>query len=164
MVPSLSFANVLFLTRTTGDVLSFHILGQVIVVLNTVKATRDLFDKRGAIYSDRPVMPFYDMCVLASSIVGCMLTSIRMGWNWVLTFARSGDHWRQGRRMIDRGLRPVATASYRPIIQAKTLALLSRLLENPQQWNAHTELSVVILSELHQATELYGECSAFRGS
>jgi hypothetical protein len=68
-----------FLTRTAGDVLSFHILGQVIVVLNTVKATRDLLEKRGAIYSDRPVMPFYDMCVLAPSIVRCLLTR-QSGW------------------------------------------------------------------------------------
>jgi hypothetical protein len=45
----------------TGDVMSFHVLGQVIIVLNSVKTTKDLFEKRGEIYSDRPIIPFYDM-------------------------------------------------------------------------------------------------------
>lgn len=59
-----------FLTRTTGDILSFHVLGQSVVVLNSVKATKDLFEKRGAIYSDRSMMPIYDMWVLLSYIFG----------------------------------------------------------------------------------------------
>ena len=46
----------------TGDVLSFHVFGQVIVVLNSLKATKDLFEKSGEIYSDRPVIPFHAMC------------------------------------------------------------------------------------------------------
>lgn len=46
---------------SAGDVLSFHVFGKVIIVLNTVKATRDLLDKRGEIYSDRPAVPIYDM-------------------------------------------------------------------------------------------------------
>jgi hypothetical protein len=54
------------LTKMAGNILAFHIFGQVIVVLNTAKAARDLLEKRSAIYSDRPVMPFYEMCVLES--------------------------------------------------------------------------------------------------
>ena len=45
----------------TGDILSFHVFGKVIIVLNTVKSTKDLLEKRGEIYSDRPVIPFYEM-------------------------------------------------------------------------------------------------------
>jgi cytochrome P450 len=65
-----------------------------------------------------------------------------MGWDWVLTFTRSGDRWRQGRRVLDRGLRPAAMSLYRPMLQAKTRVFLSRLLENPQQWDDHLDLSV----------------------
>ena len=46
---------------SAGDVLSFHVFGKVTIVLNTVKATKDLLDKRGEIYSDRPAVPIYDM-------------------------------------------------------------------------------------------------------
>ena len=49
---------------SAGDVLSFHVFGQVIIVLNSVNATKDLLDKRGEIYSDRPVIQFYNMCGL----------------------------------------------------------------------------------------------------
>lgn len=44
-----------------GDVFSLSVFGQVIVVLNTSKATKDLLEKRGDIYSDRPVIPIFDM-------------------------------------------------------------------------------------------------------
>ena len=46
----------------TGDVLSFHVFGRVIVVLNSIKAPKDLLEKSSEIYSDRPVTPFHDMC------------------------------------------------------------------------------------------------------
>lgn len=45
----------------TGDVMSVKILGQVIVILNSPKAAKDLLEKRGNIYSDRHLMPFYQM-------------------------------------------------------------------------------------------------------
>ena len=34
--------------------------------MNTAKAAKDLLEKRGAIYSDRTVMAFYEMWVLES--------------------------------------------------------------------------------------------------
>jgi hypothetical protein len=46
-----------------GNILSFQILGQVIVVLNSAEAAKDLLEKRSAIYSDRPVLPILEMCV-----------------------------------------------------------------------------------------------------
>jgi len=54
---------------SAGDILSFHVFGQVIIVLNSVKATKDLLDKRGEFYSDRPVVPFYDMCALRFGVL-----------------------------------------------------------------------------------------------
>lgn len=42
------------LTKVPGDVIYIQILGQPIVVLNSLQAARDLMEKRGSIYSDRP--------------------------------------------------------------------------------------------------------------
>jgi hypothetical protein len=54
------------LTETMkGDVLSFHVFGKVIVVLNSLKANKDLLEKRGDIYSDRPVIPILEMYVFS---------------------------------------------------------------------------------------------------
>jgi hypothetical protein len=47
-----------------GNILSFQIFGQVIVVLNSAEAAKDLLEKRSAIYSDRPVLPILEMCVV----------------------------------------------------------------------------------------------------
>jgi hypothetical protein len=44
-----------------GDVLSFHVFGNVIIVLNSLKANKDLLEKRGDFYSDRPVFPIFQM-------------------------------------------------------------------------------------------------------
>jgi hypothetical protein len=47
--------------RVTGDVLSFHVMSKVIVVLGSFKANKDLLERRGEIYSDRPVIPIFEM-------------------------------------------------------------------------------------------------------
>ena len=84
-----------------------------------------------------------------------------MGWNWILTFGRSDDDsWRQGRRMLERGLRPGAAISYRSIIQARTHVFLSRLLETPHQWEAHLDLS----GFLSGAAKLLSKYSGFMRS
>ena len=52
----------------TGDVLSFHVFGKVIVVLNSLKASKDLLERRGDIYSDRPVIPVFEMYVFSNEV------------------------------------------------------------------------------------------------
>jgi hypothetical protein len=49
------------LTKNVGDIMSFRVFGQVVVVLNSIKAAKDLLEKNADIYSDRPVIPFYEM-------------------------------------------------------------------------------------------------------
>jgi hypothetical protein len=44
-----------------GDIMSFRVFGQVIVVLNSIKVTKDLLERNGDTYSDRPIIPFYEM-------------------------------------------------------------------------------------------------------
>ena len=66
MVATPPMAEIPLLTRLIGDIISFRIFGQVVVVLNSAKIAKDLFEKRAAIYSDRSPMPMYDMWVLDS--------------------------------------------------------------------------------------------------
>jgi hypothetical protein len=49
-----------------GDILSFHVFGKVIVILISIKASKDLLERCGDIYSDRPVIPIFEMYVLLS--------------------------------------------------------------------------------------------------
>ncbi|KAH9956421.1 hypothetical protein BC827DRAFT_756476 [Russula dissimulans] len=49
------------LSKKHGDVISFHVFGQVVVVLNSIKATKDLFERRGEIYSSRPAFTIHEI-------------------------------------------------------------------------------------------------------
>lgn len=111
------------LSRKYGDIISLHVFGKVIIVLNSTKATKDLLDKRGDIYSDRSTVPIFEM----------------MKWGWLMPFARSADFWRHSRRLLDPGFRPGALVAYRPMIQMKTRTFLTRLLASPGEWEAHIE-------------------------
>ena len=51
----------LLIKYMTGNVLSFRVFGNVVVVLNSTKAAKDLLESRGDIYSDRPVSPITEM-------------------------------------------------------------------------------------------------------
>jgi hypothetical protein len=52
-----------------SDILSFNVLGQRVIVLNSVEAAVDLLDKRGAKYCDRPRFVLFE----------------QMGWRGTLT-------------------------------------------------------------------------------
>lgn len=86
-----------------------------------------------------------------------------MGWQWALSFARSDERWRMGRRLLDRCLRPRSITSYRPMVKAKTHRLLSRLLANPDQWEAHLELSVEFCSDSNSVLKLIWQMFSFHG-
>lgn len=71
-----------------------------------------------------------------------------MKWGWIVPFARDGEFWRQSRKLLDRGLRPRAIMTYNHVQQAKANVLLTKLLTNPDEVEAHLESFVVFLSVL----------------
>ena len=72
--------------------------------------------------------------------------TFRMEWGWFLPAARYGEPWRQGRKLLDRGLRPGAAATYHPMQESKARVLLTRILKEPKNWVAHVELYAMLLS------------------
>ena len=65
-----------------------------------------------------------------------------MGVNWTLPIARKGKLWRDGRKLLDRSLRPGATDMHRRLIEEKTRAFLSQLLSKPKHFREHIDLLV----------------------
>jgi hypothetical protein len=70
----------------------------------------------------------------------CGVTWHRAGWQWLVQTAKYGESYRMARKLLDRGLRSGPVARYRPMQQSKARILLSRILENPDEWEAHFEL------------------------
>jgi hypothetical protein len=90
------------LTEDTGDILSVKILGQVIVILNSPKAAKDLLEKRGNIYSDRHLMPFYQMYASYPLFFDAlMVLIIKSGWD--------GNGFTRLLRIVTTGVRGVSS-------------------------------------------------------
>lgn len=81
-----------------GPIFSFKIGTRLAIVLNDIKATSDLLDKRGDIYSSRPRL------VVAHDI----LSGGKRGLS-----APYGDHWRSWRKLQHIGMNERAALSYR---------------------------------------------------
>lgn len=55
--------------------------------------------------------------------------------------ARKGEVWAEGRRLLDRSLRPGATMAYRQMMQENIHEFLARLLATPKKFRGHINLS-----------------------
>ncbi|KAH9058255.1 cytochrome P450 [Lactarius vividus] len=119
--PWLAYAN---MSKKYGDVLCINVLGQVVVVLCSPTAIKDLFERRGELYADRTLLPIFEI----------------MGIDWMLFLARKGKYWREGRKLLDRSLRPGAAALHRRLIEEKTRVFLGQLLATPNAFREHINL------------------------
>ncbi|KAI9454933.1 cytochrome P450 [Russula earlei] len=104
--------------------MSLQVLGQVIVVLSSPSAIKDLLERRGESYSDRPLFPLHEV----------------LGLDWLLPALRKGEVWSEGRKVLDRSLRPAAPISYRRMMEEKTRSFLGQLFVTPTDFRDHVEL------------------------
>ncbi|KAJ8521448.1 hypothetical protein ONZ45_g1855 [Pleurotus djamor] len=128
--------------KTYGDLIYVHVFGNPLLILNSAEAVNDLFDKRSAIYSSRPVRT--------------MVVEL-MGWDWLFSSFPYGSWWRQHRAMFHRHFNVNCTHLYRPIQLKETHALLRNLLgdsanfrDNIRSWGAAIVLNI---SYGHQVSE-----------
>lgn len=64
----------------SGDIVHFKVLGQRMIVLNSVNVARELFEKRSAIYSDRPTSVMFNLYGAQMLRRRRKLTLSRAGW------------------------------------------------------------------------------------
>ncbi|KAI9441802.1 cytochrome P450 [Lactarius indigo] len=121
--PWLGYAN---MSKKYGDVVCLQIFGQVVVVLCSPTAIKDLIEKRGEMYADRTPFPVFESEI--------------MDVDWVFPLSRMGKYWREGRRLLDRSLRPGAPALDQHFIEEKTHVLLGQLLATPKALRKHLHL------------------------
>ncbi|KAI0049104.1 cytochrome P450 [Auriscalpium vulgare] len=110
--------------RKYGDIMHVSALGKHIVIISSLTTARDLLEKRAANYSDRIVVPMYQL----------------MHLEWFTPVTPWGEDWRRSRRALDRGLRPNAVAQYRPALTAKVHTFLRALRTTPEAFREHIEL------------------------
>ncbi|PNY29093.1 O-methylsterigmatocystin oxidoreductase [Tolypocladium capitatum] len=120
IIPSYSpeYAYMQWSKEYGSDILSFNVLGQPVVVLNSVRAAVDLLDKRGANHSDRPRFVLFEV----------------MGWGKTLTFLRWGPDFRMHRRILQRSFQKSTIVQYQPLQERETALMLRGILNNPPEW------------------------------
>lgn len=101
-----------------SDILHLSVLGRSIIVLNSVQAARDLMDKRGANFADRPRFVLFEV----------------MGWGVTLTFLRWSPKFKLHRKLLQQSFTQSACKSYRPIQQEEARRATRALLDKPQDW------------------------------
>ncbi|KAG0699228.1 cytochrome P450 [Suillus ampliporus] len=118
--PSLTFAE---WGKKYGGITHINVLGQHIFVLNSLKTTVEMLDKKSNVYSDRAIVP---------------MSGELMGYKHTLGYIRYGERFRLYRKKIHRiiGSR-AAFAVYDPVEEIETHRFLKSVLAKPDQLRAH---------------------------
>ncbi|KAL6297906.1 cytochrome P450 [Sparassis latifolia] len=101
-----------------GDIFHLNILGQPLIVLNSVEVATDLLEKRGTNYSDRPTCTTFEL----------------MGWHADLALMPYGPRWRKHRKMFQEYFNPTQCLSYIRDQAQEAHDLLKALLRAPEQF------------------------------
>ncbi|KAF7329522.1 hypothetical protein MKEN_00214700 [Mycena kentingensis (nom. inval.)] len=110
-----------------SDIIHLDVAGKSIIVLESMEAVRDLFDRRSSIYSDTP---------------GMTMVAELCGWGWAIGFMKYGDAWRQRRKTMHQSFGVTAAKQFRPQITAAAHALVARILDNPVQEDIMAEFKL----------------------
>ncbi|KAI0632727.1 cytochrome P450 [Trametes polyzona] len=106
-----------------GDLMMLTLLGQPMLIINSLSHAYELLEKRSALYSDRPHL------TMAGEIVG---------WDQILVLLRYGPQFREYRRLMARALGSRKTVeSFAPVIEKESAQLLLRLFRDPTDIAGH---------------------------
>ncbi|KAG1749707.1 cytochrome P450 [Suillus paluster] len=118
--PWLTFAD---WGKKYGDISHISVLGQHIIVVNSVKIAMDMLDNKSAVYSGRSVLH------MAGELVGL---------KHVLVLLLYGERLRRYRKHFHRVIGSRAALDiYNPIEEVETHRFLKRVLAKPDQLQAH---------------------------
>lgn len=138
-----------------------NVAGTSMLIVNTLDAILDLFEKRGSIYSSRQVLEVRMVvfvapishplghskrwCMNCKSIMASFKlyqlkrrTWIRrMGWSWNLGLMPYGELWRAHRRYFHREFNEKASRRFNVQHVKAAQVLIQRLLRAPEDWEVH---------------------------
>ncbi|CAE6363075.1 unnamed protein product [Rhizoctonia solani] len=120
-------------SKLGSDIISFKLLGETMIILNSTNMAEDLLAKRSSIYSDRP------------QFHSTMGTSDRLlGWANNTAVISYGERWRTQRRMTHELLHKRASEELSPLIVKNSRLALQQLLEEPDRFESHLRRQVLM--------------------
>ncbi|KAF9525565.1 OrdA protein [Crepidotus variabilis] len=107
--------------RKWGGLVHISLLGQPLIIVNSYKYLEE-FEKKGAIYSDRPTLE------MGGELVG---------YSRMLVLTRYGPRFREYRKHFSRFVGPNPTQELYPLIEQATHKFLKNTLLDPKNLNAN---------------------------
>ncbi|KAL0945844.1 hypothetical protein HGRIS_012127 [Hohenbuehelia grisea] len=106
-----------------GDIVSVSVLGQPIVVINSMDVAIELLDRRSSINSDRPTIP------MGGELVGWKNTTVLLPY---------GPHHRLSRKLFHQIIGTTSVMErYHAVEEHETRRFLRALLKSPEDFRAH---------------------------
>ncbi|KIK71103.1 hypothetical protein GYMLUDRAFT_33229 [Collybiopsis luxurians FD-317 M1] len=108
---------------TYGDLIYIQVFGNPILVLNSPQAISDLFEKRSANYSSRPIRT--------------MVVEL-IGWNWLFSAMPYGNSWKRHRNLFLKYFPMASSHEHHRSLQTEEVhTLLRNLLHDPAKFRHH---------------------------
>ncbi|KAF8884122.1 cytochrome P450 [Infundibulicybe gibba] len=117
-----------------GDIFHTKILGQTMIMLNSVQTAIDLLEKRGLNYSSRPRCVVYELA----------------GWTSSVAFMPPGDQFKKHRKLYHQYFSGAKSKSYQPIQQEEARSLIKNLLEDPSDYDNFAASIIIRIAYGHQ--------------
>ncbi|GJJ06098.1 hypothetical protein Clacol_000287 [Clathrus columnatus] len=109
--------------KNFGDLVYLNIFGKSLLFLNSPKLVSEVFDTRGAIYSER--------------FQSTMLSDLG-GFNWSLALMQPNEIWRQHRSILQKHLSKISMVQHQVTLGKCSKTLLALLYREPLGFLKHT--------------------------
>ncbi|KAM5378725.1 hypothetical protein ACJZ2D_004361 [Fusarium nematophilum] len=122
-----------------SDIIHVKSLGQSIVVLNSVEAARDVLEKKGANFCDRPRFTLLEV----------------MGWGKTLTFLPFGERWQMHRRLLQTSFSNTNVRKWHGLQITEARRTIRNIIRSPSSWETSLRrLAVAIVLQVSYGTEV----------
>ncbi|KAH9936926.1 cytochrome P450 [Amylocystis lapponica] len=105
-----------------GDLIYVNVVGRKMIILNSAEVAMELFDSRGAMYSDKP------RAVMAGELLGKTKTILFLPYN---------ERFKRHRNLLQRTIGPRRSREYWQMQYAESYRLMDDLMKTPEHFIGH---------------------------
>ncbi|KAH7238285.1 cytochrome P450 [Fusarium tricinctum] len=122
-----------------SDIIHVRSLGRSTVVLNSAEAARDILDKKGANFSDRPRFTLLEI----------------MGWGKTVTFLPFGKRWQMHRKRLQTSFSNTNVRQWHGLQTAEARKTVENMIKKPDTWETSLRrFAVAVVLQVSYGTEV----------
>ncbi|KAG4252722.1 hypothetical protein FPRO04_02505 [Fusarium proliferatum] len=122
-----------------SDIIHVRSLGRSTVVLNSADVARDILDKKGANFCDRPQFTLLEV----------------MGWGKTLTFLPFGERWQMHRKLLQTSFSNTNVRQWHSLQITEARRTIRNIIKKPETWETSLRrLAVAIVLQVSYGTQV----------